>query len=251
MRADEFSKMRALQDTHWWFRGRRGLLRGLIRKLALSDALMLDAGCGTGFGGSELSRAGTVIGLDASVEAFAGTPVSGASASCVALAERMPFASDTFDLVVALDLLEHLDDDMAALREMRRVCKPGGYLFITVPACKWIWSRHDEVLGHRRRYSRAELAEKASGAGFAVCKSSYAMTALFPAAALYRLLRRAVPGRGSSDLFGVPKPVNALLGALMWLESRLVWRAGLPFGLTAILLARREQGEVCGRGAAR
>jgi len=236
MRADEFSKMRALDETHWWFQGRRRLLRNLVGKLKLRDALILDAGCGTGFAREELGKAGTVIGLDALPEAFA--PESD-GAGCMALIERAPFRGATFDLIVALDLLEHLEDDEQALREIYRICKPGGYLFVTVPAYQWAWSRHDEALGHRRRYSAADLAEKVRRAGFTLRRLSYTVTTIFLPAMAYRLVRRR-SGHGS-DLFPVPEPANSLLGALIKLESRLVWNVNFPFGLTVLLLAYREQ----------
>ena len=237
MRPDEFSKMRALEETHWWFRGRRHLLRNLVGRLGLRDALILDAGCGTGFARGELSKAGTVIGLDTSPEAFA--PESD-SPGCIALIEQAPFSGATFDLIVALDLLEHLEDDEQALREIYRVCKPGGHLLVTVPAYQWAWSRHDEVLGHRRRYSAADLAEKVRRAGFTVRRLSYTVTSVFPPAVVYRLLRRR--SRAGSDLFRVPEPANCILGALMKIESRLVWNVSLPFGLTVFLLACKQQG---------
>jgi SAM-dependent methyltransferase len=242
MRADEFSKMRSLEVTNWWFRGRRYLLRGLIRKLGIGDGVILDAGCGTGFAGTELCKAGTVIGLDASEAALAG---SGAELArcCVATIQHTPFAAEAFDLIVAMDLLEHLEDESPALKEIRRICKPGGSLFVTVPAYRSLWSKHDEALGHHRRYSAAEIAERIRAAGFEVRKSSYLVTSVFPIAALYRALRRRF-GResgGKTDLFPVPEPFNALLSLLMRVESWLAWHASLPFGLTAVVLARKPE----------
>jgi len=238
MRLDEFSKMRALEETHWWFRGRRHLLRNLVERLGLRDVLILDAGCGTGFARGELSKAGTVIGLDVLPEAFA--PESGDRVmGCVALVERAPFKSAAFDLIVALDLLEHLEDDEQALKEIYRVCKPGGHLLMTVPAYQWAWSRHDEALGHRRRYSAADLGGKVRRAGFTVRRLSYTVTSVFLPAMAYRFLRRR-SGAGS-DLFRVPEPANCILGALMKIESRLIWNVSFPFGLTVFLLARKQQ----------
>lgn len=239
MRADEFSKMRSLEVTNWWFRGRRYLLRGLIRKLGIGDGMILDAGCGTGFAGTELCKAGTVIGLDASEAALA----EGPTPCCIALIQHTPFRSGAFDLIVAMDLLEHLKDESAAFDEIHRICKPGGHLFVTVPAYRCLWSKHDEALGHHRRYSAAEIAERIRAAGFEVRKSSYLVTSVFPIAALYRAFRRRF-GResgGKTDLFPVPEPFNALLSLLMRMESWLAWHARLPFGLTAVVLARKPE----------
>lgn len=240
MRADEFSKMRALEDTNWWFRGRRYLLSNLVKGLRLSDALILDAGCGTGFARGELSKGGTVIGLDASPEAIAqgldGSPV----ASCVSLIQDTPFRDGTFDLVVALDLIEHLADEMPALKEIHRLCKPGGHFFVTVPAYQSLWSKHDEALGHYRRYTDCEIRERLRESGFEVRRSSYVVSSILPAAAAFRMLRRKF-GRESTgtDLFPVPEPFNFLLSLVMRMECRLAWSARLPFGLTACVLARK------------
>jgi SAM-dependent methyltransferase len=236
MKADEFAKMRALEASHWWFQGRRALLRSLVRRLGLKGALILDAGCGTGFAAEELSAGGIVIGLDAAAEALS----PGLESACIARVESVPFADEVFDLIVALDLLEHLEEDERALKEMYRVCKPDGYLLVTVPACRWIWSRHDEVLGHRRRYWAGELADKLGAAGFGVCRCSYLVSSVFPIAIFYRLIRRMRAGyAAASDLSPVREPMNCLLGALMRLESRLMWHLRLPFGLTVVALARK------------
>lgn len=128
MRPDEFARIKALEDTHWWYRGRKYLLNRIVRYLNLNDALILDAGCGTGFAGRELSAMGTVIGLDVSPDAFANQS-SQSSINCMALIDSAPFADRTFDLIAAMDLIEHLDHDRAALSEMYRMCKDGGYLF--------------------------------------------------------------------------------------------------------------------------
>ena len=242
MRTDEFAKMRLLEDTNWWFRGRRYLLRNLIRGLKLRDALILDAGCGTGFARGELSRGGAVIGLDASLEAIAQGLGSGSITNCIAYAQSTPFPSDAFDLIVALDLIEHLPDEMPALREMHRICKPGGHFFVTVPAYQSLWSKHDEALGHYRRYTVPGIVARLKEAGFQVRKSSYVVSSILPAAAAFRVLRRKF-GRESegTDLFPVPEPFNCLLSLVMRAECRLAWNAKLPFGLTACVLARKPE----------
>lgn len=236
---DEFAKMRALEDTNWWFRGRRYLLRNLVRKLGLRDALILDAGCGTGFAGGELRSAGTVIGLDASEDALAGSETKLAGA-CIARIQHTPFADSSYDLIVAMDLLEHLDDEAPALKEIHRICRPGGYLFVTVPAYRCLWSKHDDVLGHCRRYTAGGIVKTIRASGFEVLRSSYVVTSVFLPAALFRILRRAL-GREStgSDLFPVLEPFNAILSLFMRAEAWLAWNVGLPFGLTALVLARK------------
>lgn len=239
MRPDEFDKIRAFEKSHWWYLGRRRLLELMLDHLALSDATILDAGCGTGYAGEHLRRAGTVFGLDAAPEAFC----SVSPLNCVARIEATPFGADTFDLIVALDLIEHLDDDLSALREMHRICKPGGHVFITVPAYRWLWSEHDEALGHRRRYTASQLRSRLRRAGFSVDRTSYFVSSVLPAAAAFRLLKRLRKSGGetSTDLFSVPAPLNSALAALMRAEAALSWRAALPFGLTLFALARKER----------
>ena len=236
MRADEFAKMRSLEDTHWWFKGRRHLIRSLIRKLGLRNASILDAGCGTGFAGRELGQAGKVISLDAT-EAALGPDFKGTA--CIASIEDTPFPDETFDLIVALDLLEHLADDQPALREMYRICKPGGFLFVTVPAFQSLFSSHDSALEHYRRYSAADLKGSLSKGGFRVERLSYTVSSVFPLAAVYRILRRNKAGTDSiaTDLSPVPEPFNCLLSLVMQAETWLGWHVRLPFGLTAFALA--------------
>jgi len=234
--------MRALEDSHWWFRGRRYLLRALVRRLGIRNALILDAGCGTGFAGKELAGAGTVISLDATEAAF-GPDFQGTS--CIATIEDTPFSDNTFDLIVALDLIEHLPDDQPAIREMHRICKPGGHLFVTAPAFQTLFSSHDKALGHYRRYSAADLAKSVRAGGFEMQRLSYTVTSIFPIAAAYRRLRRKKAGKDSTatDLFPVPEPFNCFLSLVMQVESWLVWHVRAPFGLTAFALAVKPRSE--------
>jgi SAM-dependent methyltransferase len=242
MRASEFDKMRALESSHWWFRGRRYLLQRLVRKLGLRNALILDAGCGTGFASRELAAAGKVISLDAS-EAALGPHFKGDA--CIADIRKTPFPDGTFDLIVAMDLLEHLEDDRPALEEMYRICKPGGALFVTVPAFQRLFSSHDKALGHYRRYSAADLRRSVGACGFEIRRLSYIVTAVFPIAAVYRAVRRkrASEDCSATDLFPVPEPFNAFLSLLILLESWLVWHIRLPFGLTVLVFAAKPRSE--------
>ena len=242
MKADEFAKMRALENAHWWFRGRRYLLRNLVRTLGLHDASILDAGCGTGFAGRELAGAGKVVSLD-STEAALGPDFKGTA--CIASIEDTPFPDETFDLIVALDLLEHLADDQPALKEMHRICKPGGFLFAAVPAFQSLFSSHDKALGHYRRYSAADLERSVGAGGFKVQRLSYTVTTVFPLAAAYRMIRRKKASRDSiaTDLLPVPEPFNCLLSLIMRVETWLGWRVGMPYGLTVFVLAVKPRSE--------
>jgi SAM-dependent methyltransferase len=141
--------------------------------------------------------------------------------------DRIPFENGAFDLVCLLDVLEHIDEDLATLRAVRALLAPGGKALVTVPAYRWLWSEHDEFLHHKRRYTAGELRRKAEAAGLAVGMLSYFNTLLFPLAAAARLLRlkgTAVP----------PAPVNRLFQALFGAERFVVGRLALPFGVSLV-----------------
>ncbi len=171
------------EDAHWWYRGRRTVLEQVISGLRLpARARILDAGCGSGRNMVELARHGSVTGVelsDTSVEIARGRGVGEVIAGSVL---EMPFAADSFDLAVCLDVIEHLDDDHAALTELRRVIAPGGSLLVTVPAYPWLWSGHDVINHHRRRYTRRSLQRAAEQAGWEQVRTTYFNSLLLPVA---------------------------------------------------------------------
>ena len=240
MQIAEFEKMRALGGTHWWFLGRKHLLRALLGRMDGKDAVILDAGCGAGVAEDALSDLGTVIGIDIAPEALAGRAPTSPERLCLASVDPAPFRDCSFDLVVALDILEHIEDDAAVLREFHRICKPGGMLLITVPAYNWIRSAHDDALGHYRRYSARQVAGLMRGAGFRLSKVSYAVTAPFPAAVVFRLLRRLIGSKGGSDLSEAPRVVNRILTAVMRIEAAILKHINLPFGLSVVAIGIRD-----------
>ncbi len=240
MQTAEFEKMRALGGSHWWFLGRKHLLRALLGSTGDGDALILDAGCGAGLAEDVLSEFGSVIGIDIAREAFEGRGSTCPERLCLASVAPAPFRNGAFDLIVALDIIEHIKDDAGVMRELHRICKPGGRLLITVPAYDWLWSAHDEALGHFRRYTARQIAHLMEDTGFRVCKLSYAVSSPFPAAVAFRLLRRVLGSRGSSDLFEVPRPINAVLTAIMRAEASLLKYFNLPFGLSVVAMGVRD-----------
>src|ERR1700694_4954563 len=155
------------EDRHWWYRGRREVLERVIADIGLpASARILDAGCGSGRNMLEMARRGNVAGVE----------LSSASAELARAREsgeviegsvmELPFEDGSFDLATSLDVIEHLDDDLGSLRELRRVVAPGGSLLVTVPAYPWLWSHHDEINHHRRRYTRRSLARVAGQGGW-------------------------------------------------------------------------------------
>jgi SAM-dependent methyltransferase len=152
-----------------------------------------------------------------------------------------------FDLVIALDMLEHVEDDAGAARELLRALRPGGCLLVTVPAYQWLWSSHDVALGHKRRYTRGRLERLLTAQGFEVRVCSYVMTAVLPAAVAVRLFER-LPGRhketeaAESGYIPLPGWLNSALAWLVGLDGHLAGRVPLPGGLSVVAVARRRAG---------
>jgi SAM-dependent methyltransferase len=230
------------EDRHWWYRGRRTVLDGVIAGLGLpADPRILDAGCGSGRFMVELAKIGTVTGVelsDTSVslarERHLGDVVAGSVL-------EMPFPENSFDVAVSLDVIEHLDDDLAALRELRRTVAPGGALLVTVPAYQWLWSGHDEINHHHRRYTRRSLQRVAEQAGWQQVRTTYFNSLLLPVAILLRVLDRfsTKTTESSLDLWIPPEPLNWVLERPLALEAALIARGGrIPAGLSLLAVFR-------------
>jgi SAM-dependent methyltransferase len=239
MREREHARLAEHEEWYWWHRGRERIVHQLLRRCAPPGARILDVGCGTGATTASLRRLGSVAALDVGAEAVRRARARGLAVARSSLA-ALPVRSGGFDVVVALDVLEHLDDDLAAAREIRRALAPGGLLLATVPAYPLLWSDHDVALGHRRRYVRGQLEALLAAADLRVERCSYVMASILPAAVLVRLLRRALRrGPPQSGYVRVPAGLNALLTGLLGLEGRWLRFANLPFGLSLVALARR------------
>jgi SAM-dependent methyltransferase len=237
----EHERLARFEEWYWWHRGRQAIVQRLLRRTLRPGARILDVGCGTGATTLGLRRFGSVAGLDLGRRALELARARGLAVA-QASAARLPVRPGAFDLVLALDVLEHLDDDVAAAREMRQALRPGGHLLVTVPAYAFLWSAHDEALGHRRRYVRGQLVAALERAGFEVALSSYVMGSILPAAIVVRLYERWVrrsPARRESGYIPVPAPLNALLAWTSSAASLLLPWIRLPFGLSIAAVARR------------
>jgi SAM-dependent methyltransferase len=231
-----------LERTHWWFRGRRKILSRILAKLDLpSGARVLDLGCGTGANGPVLAENGRfVVGVDASSVPLGLGGARGHAGRLRGDALRLPFADRSFDLVVALDVLEHLDDDHAAARELGRVARPGAGLVVFVPALEILWGLQDDVSHHRRRYGRRGLIEAVQAGGFEVERTTFFNSLLFPpilAARLAMRLRRPATVESENQIGG--PLANAVLGGIFGLEAPLLDRIDLPIGVSLACIARR------------
>jgi SAM-dependent methyltransferase len=243
MNPAEYERMFHNEDHYWWFVSRRELVVSMVKRLPLPRSpRLLDVGCGTGATAAALGRFGVVTGVDMSPMALECCRRRRLERLMQGVAEALPLADDSTDVVVATDILEHLDDDLAAVREFYRVLRPGGHAVITVPAYQRLWSEHDEALMHRRRYVAGQVREVVAAAGFETVKLSYALAFLLPLA-LGRLLRRG-PRAGQvpeAQLKPVPAPLNAALIGFQRLETTLMHRVSLPWGLSVLAVIRKPE----------
>ena len=230
------------EDRHWWYRGRRTVLDGVLARLGLpAHARILDAGCGSGRNMVELARFGTVTGVELSQTSVALARARDSGEVIAGSMLEMPFADDSFDVAVTLDVIEHLEDDLAALRELRRTVAPGGSLLVTVPAYQWLWSGHDEINHHHRRYTRRSLQRVAEQAGWKQLRTTYFNSLLLPVAILLRVLERVdtKTTESSLDLWVPPAPANWLLERPLTLEAAMIARGGrIPAGLSLLAVFR-------------
>jgi ubiquinone/menaquinone biosynthesis C-methylase UbiE len=231
-----YQELYELEDQHWWFRSRRRFVWALLHRAgAESSTRLLDAGCGTG---RNLVEFGALVpeaeGVDLSEEAVAFCHRRGLDGVRQARLEELPFADDRFDLVVATDVIEHIEDDRRALVELQRVATPGAHLVVTVPAYSWLWSQHDESLHHHRRYTLRRLRSAMAGTGWEPIVSSYYYTTMLPAVAAVRAAGKLrSSSNGHSDLALTPPALSRVLELPGRAESKLVERGlRLPFGVS-------------------
>jgi SAM-dependent methyltransferase len=237
-----YDRMAAHDSTHWWYRARREILSDYLTRYAAlpRDARILEIGCGTGHNLPMLARFGTVdaIEIDAAARAIAserlGKPVAAAPLPTLPGVER-----GAYDLIAVLDVVEHIEDDVAALSAMADCLAPGGKILITVPAHPWMWSAHDTVNHHHRRYSKRALDAAIGRAGLTHNGLRWFNSLLFPAAVAARVAGK-LTGKDDSDDSPPAKPLNTAFEAIFGLERHLVGRLPLPPGLSIITLATRN-----------
>ncbi|MFS0773128.1 class I SAM-dependent methyltransferase [Sphingomonas sp. 1P08PE] len=235
-----YDRMAAHDSTHWWYRARRDILADYLTRYGElpTDARILEIGCGTGHNLPMLARFGHVeaIEIDPAARAIAGErlgrPIGAAPLPGLPGVER-----GAYDLVAVLDVVEHIEDDVAALAAMKTLLRPGGKILIAVPAHQWLWSAHDVVNHHHRRYSKKTLRAAIGAAGLVPDKLGYFNSLLFPLAAGARLLGR-LTGRDDSDDSPPPPLVNSLFEGIFRLERHMVGRMPMAPGVSIVTLAR-------------
>ena len=243
----EYEKMYALEDTYWWFQGRRAVVMRMLERLPPfrdGGELVLDLGCGTGLMLEELQRRHRALGLDFSPLALEFSRRRGARNLLRADAQALPLADATLALITALDIAEHVERDDLLFSEAFRVLKPGGHLVATVPAHPFLWSEHDDALHHCRRYTRETFSERLRAAGFREFRLSYCITFTFPVIVTFRVLQRVFKrhGKPKTHMVILPRWANMLLLASVKLEAFLLRWLDLPLGVTLAALVRKPGG---------
>ena len=241
MEHEAYLDMAAVEARHWWFRGRRRILEATIRRLKLrSGARILELGSGTGGNLAMLSRFGTVTAVEmneTALEISAGLG-TGVDIRPGYLPDALPLGDQKFDLICMFDVLEHVAADEASLAVIRRRLAPGGAAVITVPAYAALFGPHDVALHHKRRYERAELAEKLRKAGLVVEKLSFANAGLLPVALVSRWLDKALRRSQPSGTALPPRLVNETFTGIFGAEAGLLRWINLPFGLSLLAVVR-------------
>ena len=233
-----YDRMAELDSRHWWYRARREILARLIERQVKppAGARILEIGCGTGHNLDMLGRFGTVdaVEMDDAARAVASQRL-GRPAKMATLPELTGVEKGSYDLVALLDVLEHVDEDRASLESIAERLKPGGRILLTVPAHPWMWSAHDVVNHHKRRYTKKGFREVIEAAGLKVELLSYFNSLLFPLAAGARLAGR-LTGKEDSDDKLPPRPVNSLFEALFNLERHALGRVPFPPGVSLVAI---------------
>lgn len=252
MQRHTYAIMRRVEESHWWFVGRRRIIRSFLERLvrdlktkgpeqvAQGLALnILDVGCGTGANLEMLSGFGQAEGVDVSAEALSFCQARGLEKVKLGAAEALPYDDNSFDLTTGLDVVEHLDDDLAGLKEMRRVLRRDGRALLFVPAFMFLWGVQDDISNHRRRYTLKGLKSVVSEAGFEVERATYVNISFFTPILLGRLFMRATGLRPESENNITIGFLNGVLGKLFAAERGPLRYLNFPFGVSIICVARR------------
>ena len=240
MKESAYREHYEVEDRHWWFRGRWAVVKALLKRTPLpADPRILDAGCGTGGNLTRYARLGNATGVDPSPDAVRYCHERGLESVQQAGLEKLPFENDSFDLIAATDVIEHITAEQEALQELRRIAAPNGALLLTVPAYMWMWSQEDENLHHKRRYTKSRLRQAVKRSGWEPQIATYFNSLLLPPIALARRLPRRGGGQ-KAELERTPPFLDRPLSLPMLLEARLI-RAGitLPAGVSVGIVCRK------------
>lgn len=270
MQEHTYAIMNRVEDSHWWFVGRRAILESFLEKIVENVApssrrlsrqrpaddsstgrtqdshqdggatvTILDVGCGTGANLEMLAEFGDAEGVDVSDDALKFCRAKGLKTH-KGLAEELPFEDESFDVVTALDVVEHLDDDIAGLKEMHRVLRRGGKTLIFVPAFMWLWGVQDDISNHRIRYTRKQIVDRLELAGFEVERATYANITFFAPILLGRTLMKLTGVKPESENNVNIAAFNGVFGKLFSAEKFWLKRANFPLGVSIVVVGKKK-----------
>jgi len=233
-----------VENGHWWFAGRRAIVfdqvRAVLNGSASPRSAVLDLGCGTGRNLLELTQFGRAVGLDIEERALLWSRKRQLAELVRSTAEVLPFRDEAFHSVMALDLLEHLDDDVSGVREVWRVLRRGGHFFVFVPAYRWLWGPQDDVSHHRRRYTPPLLRSVLRSGGFAVDRLTHANLLLLPLILGGRLFLRASRTKLDTENRLHPNWSNGMLRRVFASERFMLRHFDLPLGVSLLCVATKR-----------
>jgi dolichyl-phosphate beta-glucosyltransferase len=244
MSAKELTNMFNQEKGHWWFKAKGEFFREILSRYDLDGKFILDAGCGTGHNMEFLRSRGFYVGCDVSPEALQYCRINGVQRLVRGNLHNLGFRSKAFDVVISLDVLEHVADQVSVLAEFKRVLKDDGLLVLAVPAFRFLWSPHDESLSHMRRYDRKDFEALAQDGGFEIQRSGFLFFTMFLPVAVVRMIRKVFvkTAKPQSDTFSNPSSkVNEWLLRLLGWEARFVLKVPWPFGTSVYIVAKHKK----------
>ncbi len=242
MEESYYHHMADIQARHWWYEGRRIILQSVLHHISLPDnPRIIEVGCGTGANLAMLKNFGSVVGIEPNPFGRGhATKISGCDIRDGALPDNIPF-KESYNLVCAFDVVEHVGDDTGSLETLYGLTAPGGYALFTVPAWMFLWSQHDVINHHKRRYTRPAFVKLLRDSGYDVIFDSYYNFWLFPLIALIRLTKNILKMKDSPDMTTPPMGfMNMLLTSVFASEQYLLGKTSLPFGVSIIALCRKS-----------
>lgn len=260
MQQHTYAIMDEVEGSHWWFVGRRAILESFLKEIVKrfesrlqaastsgpaeagtqNSLRILDVGCGTGANLEMLSQFGEAEGVDVSDDALEFCRKKGLKVH-KGLAETLPYADETFELTTALDVVEHLDDDIAGLREMFRVTKRGGYSLIFVPAFMWLWGVQDDISNHRIRYTKRQIVERLKSAGYEIERATYANWTFFAPILGGRVLMKLTGIKPESENNINVSALNGIFSKLFSAERFWLKNFNFPLGVSIVVVARKPE----------
>ncbi len=244
MQQHTYAIMDEVEGSHWWFVGRRAILASFLKQIihelksTRQNIRILDVGCGTGANIEMLSAYGDAEGVDVSDDALEFCRRKGLKVQ-KGLAETLPYEDESFELTTALDVVEHLDDDIAGLKEMFRVTKHGGYSLIFVPAFMWLWGVQDDISNHRIRYTKKQIVDRLKTAGYEIERATYANWTFFAPILGGRTIMKVTGIKPESENNITINGLNGIFGKLFGAERFWLKNFNFPFGVSIVVVARK------------